>query len=267
MQLYHHPFSMDSQKVRLALEERGIDYTSFHVNPITGKNMDSLFFRMNTSAKLPVLQNGAHIIYDTVEIIQYIEQIAIVSSGGGEISSGEVVEWINKIQEWNPKYFTLSHVPDKYRHFVSKFTRRVAIARMAEYPDLASAYHCKLREEYETQDNLRNPEVLRRSGEYLVSLLDEVETKLGETPFLVGEEFTMADVFLVPVLARLELLNLQDEYIHSRPNIAKYKTLFKTWKVLKQELAKFFGLALRSRVHFRKIVLLLVMLLLREGVK
>lgn len=57
--------------MRLALEERGIDYTSFHVNPITGKNMDSLFFRMNTSAKLPVLQNGAHIIYDTVEIIQY----------------------------------------------------------------------------------------------------------------------------------------------------------------------------------------------------
>lgn len=68
---------MDSQKVRLALEERGIDYTSFHVNPITGKNMDSLFFRMNTSAKLPVLQNGAHIIYDTVEIIQYASSFSL----------------------------------------------------------------------------------------------------------------------------------------------------------------------------------------------
>lgn len=58
--------------MRLALEERGIDYTSFHVNPITGKNMDSLFFRMNPSAKLPVLQNGSEIIYDTVEITQYV---------------------------------------------------------------------------------------------------------------------------------------------------------------------------------------------------
>lgn len=73
MQLYHHPYSLDSQKVRLALEEKGIDYTSFHVNPITGKNMDAVFFRMNPSAKLPVFQNGAHIIiFTTIDIIQYV---------------------------------------------------------------------------------------------------------------------------------------------------------------------------------------------------
>ena len=72
MQLYHHPYSLDSQKVRLALEEKGIDYTSFHVNPIVGKNMDSFFFRMNSSAKLPVFRNGSHIIFDTIEIILYV---------------------------------------------------------------------------------------------------------------------------------------------------------------------------------------------------
>lgn len=70
MQLYHHPYSLDSQKVRLALEEKGIDYTSYHVNPLTGKNMESKFFRMNPSAKLPVFQNGGHIIFETIAIIQ-----------------------------------------------------------------------------------------------------------------------------------------------------------------------------------------------------
>lgn len=72
MQLYHHPYSLDSQKVRLVLEEKDIDYTSFHVNPITGKNFDSSFFRKNPTAKLPVFQNGSHILYDTIEIIQYV---------------------------------------------------------------------------------------------------------------------------------------------------------------------------------------------------
>lgn len=71
MQLYHHPYSLDSQRVRLALEEKGIDYTSYHVNPITGKHMDSSFFRMNPNAKLPVFRNGSHIILDTIEIIEY----------------------------------------------------------------------------------------------------------------------------------------------------------------------------------------------------
>lgn len=76
MQLYHHPYSMDSQRVRLALEEKGIDYTSYHVNPVTGKNFDVFFFRMDPSGKLPVFQNGAHIIFNTIEIIRYISFFA-----------------------------------------------------------------------------------------------------------------------------------------------------------------------------------------------
>ena len=72
MQLYHHPYSLDSQKVRLTLEENGIDYTSYRVNPITGKNMEPSFFRLNPSAKLPVFQNGSHIIFDTIDMMQYV---------------------------------------------------------------------------------------------------------------------------------------------------------------------------------------------------
>jgi hypothetical protein len=72
MQLYHHPYSLDSQKVRTALEEKGIDYTSYHVNPLTGKNMNVDFFRMNPSAKLPVFKNGAHVIFRAIDIIQYV---------------------------------------------------------------------------------------------------------------------------------------------------------------------------------------------------
>lgn len=54
------------------MEEKGIDYTSFHLNPVTGKNMNASFFRMNPSATLPVFQNGDHKIFKTIEIIQYV---------------------------------------------------------------------------------------------------------------------------------------------------------------------------------------------------
>ncbi|KAH9604169.1 hypothetical protein KSS87_004585, partial [Heliosperma pusillum] len=204
MQLYHHPLSLDSQKVRLALEENGIDYTSYHINPLTGKNMDASFFRMNPSGKLPVFQNGSHIIYNTIEIIQYIERIAAVSSGGDDVklSGREVLDWMHKIQEWNPKYFTLSHVPEKHRFYVSKFIRRIVIARMAEFPDLASSYHIRLREQYDMEEKLKDPDIIRRSEEHLVRLLDDVEAQLDQTPYLVGDEFSMADVMLIPVLAR-----------------------------------------------------------------
>ncbi|XP_061373343.1 glutathione S-transferase TCHQD isoform X2 [Gastrolobium bilobum] len=224
MQFYHHPFDLDSQKVRLALEEKGIDYTSYHVNPITGKNLDSSFFKTNPSGRLPIFQNGSHIIYDTIDIIQYIERIAVISSGSESISisSREVIEWMQKIQEWDPKFFTLFHIPEKYLIYVSKFIRRVVIARMSESPELASAYHEKLREAYQTAEKLKDLDVLRRSKEHLVRLLDEAEMQLSKTRYLAGQEFTMADVTLIPVLARLVLLDLENEYITCRPNIAEY---------------------------------------------
>lgn len=229
--------------MRLALEEKGIDYTSHHVNPITGKNMDASFFRKNPSGKLPVFQNGSHIIFDTIEMIQYIERIAVVSAGADEnsFSSREVIEWMQKIQEWNPKFFTLAHVPEKYRLTISKFIRRVVIARMAESPDLASAYHRKLKEAYETEDKLKNPEVVKRSKEHLVQLLEEVETKLSETSYLGGEEFSMADAMLIPVLARLVLLNLEDEYISSRPNIAEYWILVQQRPSYRKVIGRYFN--------------------------
>ncbi|XP_022159577.1 glutathione S-transferase TCHQD [Momordica charantia] len=242
MQLYHHPYSLDSQKVRLALEEQGIDYTSYHVNPITAKNMDSSFFKMNQSAKLPVFKNGSHIIFDTIEIIQYIERIAVVSSGTNNIilSSGEVVELMHKIQEWNPKFFTLAHIPEKYRLSVTKFIRRVVIARMAETPEMAAAYHRKLREAYETEDELKNKTVVKQSTEHLIRLLDEIELRLGETAYLAGEEFTMADAVFIPVLARLVVLNVADEYIGSRPNIGEYWILVQQRPSYKKVIGKYF---------------------------
>ncbi|KAM7518769.1 hypothetical protein LguiB_017731 [Lonicera macranthoides] len=98
---------------------------------------------------------------------------------------------------------------------------------MIEAPDLASVYHLKLREAYETEDMLKNPKVLRQSEEHLAKLLDEVEMQLNETSYFAGEELNLADVMLMPVLAQLMVLNLEKEYINSLPNLADY------WKMVK----------------------------------
>ncbi|MQL82079.1 hypothetical protein Taro_014525 [Colocasia esculenta] len=243
MQLYHHPYSLDSQKVRLALEEKGIDYTSYHVNPLTGKNMDSLFFRMNPSARLPVFQNGAHILYRTMDIMQYIDRLIVASTedDATAIISRSVMDWMEKIDGWNPKIFTLSHVPDKYRLFISRFIRRVIIARMAEAPELASVYHVKLRDAYETEDKLKNAEIVKQSEEKLARLLDDAELQLNQTPYLAGEDFTMADSMFIPVLARITLLGLEEEYINCRPRIAKYYKVVKRRPSYKVAIGKYFS--------------------------
>lgn len=214
---------------------------------------DNSAMRWNSNCRAVPGEGGNKVISVFVCENRYVERIAEVTSGGETTAcrDGEVIDWMRKIQEWKSKEFTLSHVPEEYRERVSKFLRRVIIARMAESPDLASSYHRKLREAYETEESLRDGGA--GPAERLVGLLDEVEARLDRTAFLAGEDFTMADVMLVPLLARLALLNLEDEYIRTRPNLAeywllvrhrpsykkvigkhfdgwrKYKTLFRTW--------------------------------------
>lgn len=231
---------MDSQKVRIILEEKGIDYTSYHVNPLTGKHMDSSIFRMNPSSKLPVLQNGSHIIYRVIDIIQYLERVTVSLNGGDSSISNEVILWMQQIEDWNPKIFTLSHIPNKYRLFVSKFVRRVVIARMADAPDLASVYHAKLREAYEMEDKLMDPDIVKQSEEKLVRLLDEAETQLNVTKYLAGEEFSLADSTFIPVLARLTLLNLEKEYIIGRPRLSEYYDMVKHRLSYKVVIGRYF---------------------------
>ncbi|KAK1683282.1 hypothetical protein QYE76_044130 [Lolium multiflorum] len=251
MQLYHHPYSLDSQKVRIALEEKGIDYTSYHVNPLTGKNMNVTFFRMNPSAKLPVFQNGAHVIFHAIDIIQYIDRLAVHLSGEIQPENTEVHHWMRKVDGWNPKMFTLTHTPVKYRAFVSKFIRRVLIARMTEAPDLASMYHVKLRDAYETEDRLKDPDTIFQCEEELNKLLDDVEAQLNETKYLAGDDFSPADSMFIPILARITLLDLHEEYISCRPRVLEYHTLVKQRHSYKVVIGKYFNGWKKYRTLFK----------------
>lgn len=70
MQLYHHAFSMNSQKVRLALEEKGMDYISHSLNPIKGKDLNVDLFNINPDGKMPVFKNGNLVLTDVLAIVQ-----------------------------------------------------------------------------------------------------------------------------------------------------------------------------------------------------
>ncbi|XP_078433886.1 glutathione S-transferase TCHQD-like isoform X2 [Wolffia australiana] len=222
MQLYHHPYSMDSQRVRLALEEKGIDYTSYHANPLTGKNLDSSFIRMNPTGNLPLFKNGSHIILRTIDILRYIDRLKISSPCDDEGEGRRVEEWMEKLESWNPRAFTLARIPEKHRDFVKKFLRRVTIARMSESPDLASIYHAKLRDCYEEEEKIKDLGMAKESEEQLRRLLDEAEEQLGRTVFLAGDRYSAADSMFVPVLARVSLLDLKAELFNGRTELARY---------------------------------------------
>eukprot|EP00252_Welwitschia_mirabilis_P009845 TRINITY_DN2272_c0_g1_i2.p1 TRINITY_DN2272_c0_g1~~TRINITY_DN2272_c0_g1_i2.p1 ORF type:complete len:173 (-),score=29.08 TRINITY_DN2272_c0_g1_i2:192-710(-) len=148
---------------------------------------------------------------------------------------------MKKIGKWDSKLFTLSHVPKKYILFFSRFKRRVTIARMAEGPDLASKYRLRLQDAYATDEQLKDNDALNESKEQLISLLNTADSHLADSSYLAGEDFSMADAMFIPILARLEILDIADEYLSTRSCLSDYWNRMKTRKSFQGVIGKYFS--------------------------
>lgn len=104
------------------------------------------------------------------------------------------------------------------------------IARMAKNPDLANKYHSKLNSMHAMEEKLKDSEALEANKEQLTNMLDDAEEQLTTTDYqyMAGNEFTIADAALIPVLARIELLKLNNEYLEPRPQLLNYWEEMKT---------------------------------------
>lgn len=221
MQLYHHAFSINSQKVRLALEEKGMDYISHSLNPIKGKDLNSELLNVNPDGNMPVFKNGNLVLTDPLSIVKFIDSMN-EPLGGFDVNKEIVQDWMQRIEEWHPKIFTLSHIPVKLRAYFGRFKRRVIIARMARNPSLASNFRAKLQRVYATEDMVKDTEAVEENRVQLERLLDMAEGQLESTQYLAGESFTMADVMFMPLLGWMELLSVDREYIHKRLCLSRY---------------------------------------------
>jgi len=143
--------------------------------------------------------------------------------GHKRVDQSKVQEWLEKIDSWDSKLFTLNHCPSGHAlHFYSKFKRQVVITRLVENPDLAEKYHNKLQTMHAMEEMLKDQEALASNSNELISLLNDAEKQLTNTEVLAGAEFSVADCAFIPVLARIEVLKLDKEYFRKRPRLIYY---------------------------------------------
>ena len=74
MRLYWHPFSLFPRRVRIALREKGIACQEVEVDLPGGATRGSEFRRLNPFGQVPVLEDDGLIIYESVAILEYLEE-------------------------------------------------------------------------------------------------------------------------------------------------------------------------------------------------
>ncbi|MGQ7940164.1 glutathione S-transferase family protein [Paraburkholderia sp. D1E] len=72
--LHHSPFSVASQKVRLALAEKQLDWDDRLVDLLAGQHLQEDFLRLNPRAEVPVLEHDGHVLNESWFICEYLEE-------------------------------------------------------------------------------------------------------------------------------------------------------------------------------------------------
>lgn len=74
MRLYWHPFSIFPRRVRIATREKGIMCEEIEVDLPGGATRAAAFRRLNPFGHVPVLEDDGLVIYESVAILEYLEE-------------------------------------------------------------------------------------------------------------------------------------------------------------------------------------------------
>ncbi|MGH0029372.1 MAG: glutathione S-transferase family protein [Myxococcota bacterium] len=223
MELYHFGFSTCSQKVRLVLAEKGLEFTSHEVNLITGEQHDPEYVKLNPKHVVPTLVHDGHVLVESTLIIRYLDDafpdpplrpadaLARYRDERWLAHADDVLHPAAPIVTFalGPRLALLAQ-PEEVREAniagipdpQARAVRRSVIEHGVEAPEFGAALRV------------------------FVDTLDAMERDLAARPWLSGEAAGLADATLLPYVLRVEHLAM-DPLFADRPRVADW---FDRWK-------------------------------------
>ncbi len=207
LELYHNDMSTCSQKARLALAEKGLDWTSHAMNLRAGDQHTPEYLALNPNGVVPTLiHDGVPIIESTV-INEYLddefEAPALRPTDAYDIARMRL--WTKPLDEGLHAAIGVlsSCIAFRFQHFAGGRSEADVRAHVENIPDLA-------KRERQRENILKGldskffPDAARR----FAKLLADLETALADDDWLVGETYSLADLNYTPYVVRLDHLQL-----------------------------------------------------------
>lgn len=220
IELYHFPFSTCSQKVRLVLAEKGLDFTSREVNLITGGQHDPAYVKLNPKHVVPTLVHDGRVLIESSLIIQYLDEAFPSPPMRPTDALGRyaVGRWILRADtEIHPAAPTVTFALGP-RAMLLQQPPEVREANLAAIPDPDA----RAKRRSVLEHGVRAPEFAGALHAF-VHAIDDMEDELARAPWLSGGSFGLADATIVPYVLRLEHLAMDPLIAPSaRPRVADW---------------------------------------------
>lgn len=240
--LYHFPLSLCSQKVRQALEEKGVSWQS-HVKLLQSyEQYEPDYVRINPRCVVPTLVAGGRVTTDSANILRYIDR-TFGSEGSLVPADRSERECMDAFLESADVLFvealTYGHIDGVKKpammnailrgdHDKQVMLLTGLLEKHAGDPFLKEAYGRKLAISKSTQESFSSPARMAEILGDTVTRIEAMDAQLGNGPFskggwLCSSAFSLADIEWGVVLNRLRLVGLRTRLWGERPNVVAYE--------------------------------------------
>lgn len=223
--LYHFPGSLCSQKVRLALAEKGVPWDAEVVDILKGDNLHPDYMKLNPAGVVPTLVHNGTPVTGSRQILKYINR-EFTGPNLEDGNAGLIEAWL-RLQDMMPIRTLTYGIPKGLRGWLMRGTvrpkRRKAAKAAGKAFSLRKEYAAKLRDLDAWEATLKDPDAVNRALAQVDGALDMVDATLKKQRWLAGDHYTLADMAWTPIFARLEMLGLADRWeTGPRREISRY---------------------------------------------
>jgi glutathione S-transferase len=203
MELYNSAFSTCSQKVRLCLHEKGLEFVDRQLSFTAGDHLTPEYLALNPNGVLPTLVHDGVPITDSSVICEYLEEI-MSSSPLMPTTAAErakVRAWMRYIEEVPTTAVRPPSFNDLFSDANGALDRDEFEAHAERLP-LRKHFYLKMNNGRFEQTEIN------ASLERLAQTVQRMEAALETGPWLIGDMFTLADLMLIPLMVRMDDIGL-----------------------------------------------------------
>jgi glutathione S-transferase len=204
--LYNFAHSTCSQKVRLVLWEKGLEFENHYIDHKIREQTAEWYLKLNPNGVVPTLDHDGAIIIDSSVIIEYLDEVFPENSLTPEdpVERAHMRKWL--------RYFEEVPTPSiRVPTFNQYLAKKLGKYSDEEYLDLANnhpvrkQFYLKMTKGKGFDDHETEGAVDR-----LRQTIERMEKGLAESggPWLMGKKLTLADYCVVAIFDRMEDLGL-----------------------------------------------------------
>jgi glutathione S-transferase len=221
--LYNFPQSTCSQKVRLSLWEKGVDFEDRIVDHKSREHLQPAYLALNPNGVVPTLVHDDAVIIDSSVICEYLDEVYPETSLSMDnpVDQAHMRKWLRYFEEVPTPAI---RVPSFNQYLAKRYENMSddQYAQMADNHPIRKHFYQRLGKnqfsDAETQESI----------DRLQQAIDRVEAALGADgrPWIMGDRLTNADICLMPTIDRMADLGHSAMWEQAHPNVTAWYDRF-----------------------------------------